>query len=108
MKHAASRCWSNIIFASDATLVVDDALSNKIPRGSNTSTSLRNIKLLMISNNWILEWINRLTNRLAYALPKLTLSLHCNFIFTWDNLDRILDSLLDIYASEIVVSLSSM
>lgn len=45
IKHAASRGWSNIIFVSDAAMVVDDALSSKVPRGWNTSTSLRNIKL---------------------------------------------------------------
>lgn len=53
----------------------------------------------MMSNNWILEWNSKLTNKLADALAKLTFSLHCNLFFSWNNLDRILDSLLVIYAS---------
>lgn len=81
--------------------MVRDALSSERPKGWSTIESLLNIKALLKSFNWTLEWSSRTTNKLVDPLAKLTFIHCCNFSFSSDNLERILNHLSEIYVSEI-------
>lgn len=93
---------NNLIFISCAAKVVEEINSNTELKGWHTNEGIYNIHACLLNNIWKIVWNRRSANRLAHALVKLPLSSHSSLSFSSFNLDRLPETLYNIYASEIV------
>lgn len=92
----------NLVFSSDALMVVEEINSNDRPKGWFTSEGITNTHNILTNNNWKLLWNRQTSLKFTDELAKLALITNSSFHFTSSNLDSLPKAICNIYLSEIM------